>query len=89
MHPSLWDFNKILPINFIYETILMKISMIVNIMKTQIFQNMRYDLKARLLKLRSPKVTFLTNLYMNANQLRTQIFQSLYTHFMKIGKIFH
>ena len=45
MTPGLRDFSFFLSSIFVYEPILIKISMNANIMKTQIFHKIKYDLK--------------------------------------------
>ena len=53
---SLGEFKKILPNTFFYESILIKIYINANIMNTQIFHLIKYDLNGHW---RSQKVTFM------------------------------
>jgi hypothetical protein len=52
----LWDFSFFLSSTFVYEPILLKISMNANIVKTEIFHRIKYDLKGHS---RSQTMTFL------------------------------
>ena len=45
--PGLRDFSFFLSSAFVYEPILLKISMNANIVKTQIFHKIKYDLKGQ------------------------------------------